>query len=122
MVDGHPFWGANYYRLKQVDHDGSFTYSSTLSITIAHHLDRLIEVFPNPLSGNTVKVRFAHNGKQSTLIVRNLWGQEMMKEIVSSSQEGFLERNLVLPKLASGIYLVELKNEQLIQAVKLMVK
>lgn len=122
MVDDHPFLGANYYRLKQVDHDGNFTYSSTLSITIANQLDRVIEVFPNPLSGNTVKVRFAHDGKQSTLFVRNLWGQEVMREIVSSSQEEFLERNLVLPKLASGIYLVELKNEQLIQAVKLMVK
>lgn len=122
LMDLNPSWGTNYYRLKQVDHDGSFTYSNTLSVAMANQLDRAIAVYPNPLHGKTVNVRFAHDGKQSTLIIRNLWGQEVMTDIILSSEVGILERKLTLPELASGIYLLELKNEQMIRAVKLVVK
>ncbi len=44
-----PVFGQNYYRLKQIDHDGTFAYSPirALKVSISHLL-----VWPNPSSGH----------------------------------------------------------------------
>jgi photosystem II stability/assembly factor-like uncharacterized protein len=47
--DKTPYNGTTYYRLKQVDIDGSFTYSPIRSIAINALADKVI-VFPNPIS------------------------------------------------------------------------
>ncbi len=47
-VDLNPFIGINYYRLKQVDFDGSFTYSDIKSAVI--NSDEIISVYPNPIN------------------------------------------------------------------------
>lgn len=122
LMDERPFWGNNYYRFRQVDFDGRFTYSPTLTVSVEAELSRTMEVFPNPLHGKTVRVRFAHDGRQSALIVRNMWGQEVMRQIIPEGPQEILERSLHLPELAAGIYLIELRNEQMMQAAKLIVK
>ncbi|MEI6816397.1 MAG: T9SS type A sorting domain-containing protein [Bacteroidota bacterium] len=46
--DKNPFLGQSYYRLKQTDHDGKFTYSEMIPVTIEHvgmHL-----AYPNPFA------------------------------------------------------------------------
>ncbi len=44
-IDNSPFIGINYYRLKQIDVDGAFSYSSVVS---ARYINRSIAVYPNP--------------------------------------------------------------------------
>ncbi|MCI4670431.1 MAG: T9SS type A sorting domain-containing protein [Bacteroidia bacterium] len=50
FVDVSPIGGNNYYRIKQIDFNGSFTYSR---IIMAKHepLQNYIQVFPNPSNG-----------------------------------------------------------------------
>lgn len=43
-----PSFGLNYYRIKQVDEDGSFSYSSLVSVY--YEIARSISVYPNPVS------------------------------------------------------------------------
>ncbi len=47
LLDNQPYRGVSYYRLKQVDLDGSFSYSQIVSITI-EALAYAIVVYPNP--------------------------------------------------------------------------
>lgn len=50
--DESPYTGINYYRLKMVDYDGSFSFSNTVSIfwnEIETH--QLLAVYPNPSKG-----------------------------------------------------------------------
>jgi len=49
--DQHPFNGINYYRLKQVDADGSFSYSRIISLEKYSDLDAVPTINPNPTSG-----------------------------------------------------------------------
>ncbi|GAB4419986.1 MAG: hypothetical protein OHK0039_33020 [Bacteroidia bacterium] len=45
-LDRHPHAGRSYYRIRQVDSDGSFSYSNQVAVTIDP--DRWISVSPNP--------------------------------------------------------------------------
>lgn len=47
-LDTSPVIGINYYRLKQVDFDGSFTYSDVRAVNLA--TNERFTVFPNPLN------------------------------------------------------------------------
>ncbi|MCF0049519.1 T9SS type A sorting domain-containing protein [Dyadobacter sp. LJ53] len=47
-VDATPFSGINYYRLKQLDHDGKFAYSKMAAVESAIQED--FSIYPNPSS------------------------------------------------------------------------
>ncbi len=51
LVDGNSTERTSYYRLKQVDHDGIFTWSDVVAVngTDVHHA---VVLFPNPASGS----------------------------------------------------------------------
>ncbi len=49
ITDVHPWNGPNYYRLKQVDTDGSISFSPVVVVDVEH--DHLV-VFPNPTDGS----------------------------------------------------------------------
>jgi hypothetical protein len=52
LIDENPVEGLQYYRLKQVDFDGNYSYSYIVSVLYSKPLSGLpkIDVFPNPAS------------------------------------------------------------------------
>ena len=50
-VDNNPVAGVSYYRLKEIDKDGNFYYSSIVSVTIDQ--PEGLEVYPNPAGSYT---------------------------------------------------------------------
>lgn len=50
--DGKPFEGISYYRLKQQDLSGRFSYPALVSVDRNQYMDAKIVVFPNPSDGN----------------------------------------------------------------------
>ncbi|OFY65705.1 MAG: hypothetical protein A3H98_12855 [Bacteroidetes bacterium RIFCSPLOWO2_02_FULL_36_8] len=53
FTDKTPLSGISYYRLKQYDTDGSFTYSKTVSIEVKGKTIEIRKIFPNPMGGET---------------------------------------------------------------------
>jgi hypothetical protein len=53
LIDDKPFLGDNYYRLKQVDYDGTFEYSRTIVVNVGGEVTKngFIGVYPNPTEG-----------------------------------------------------------------------
>lgn len=56
FTDNDPREGVTYYRLKQTDHDGRYTYSAVQSVSIAD-LSSAFKVYPNP-ANEEVKIEF----------------------------------------------------------------
>ncbi|MEQ8357969.1 MAG: T9SS type A sorting domain-containing protein [Cytophagales bacterium] len=50
-LDQNPYIGINYYRLKQTDLDGKFTYSKIRFVNFNKDISTQLSVFPNPNSG-----------------------------------------------------------------------
>lgn len=58
--DNYPEKGLNYYRLKQIDLDGSFIYSDVINIALKQLID--IKVYPNPV----IDVLYLQNDQSET--------------------------------------------------------
>lgn len=52
FVDGSPIIGTSYYRLKQTDFDGRFSYSSIRSVSVEKYKEAELKVYPNPTKSN----------------------------------------------------------------------
>lgn len=116
FVDKRPENGINYYRLKQVDKDGSFEYSSVVKIEFEGAVQvSELEVFPNPVT-NKLSIRSleAFNASTQILIV-NTEGK-ILKQ--SNTKEEY-QVELDLSTLTNGIYFLQIsdKNGQLSQYV-----
>jgi hypothetical protein len=57
FTDGSPFPGINYYRLRQVDLDGSATYSPVIRIMANPPSGASMQIFPNPVNGPLVTIQ-----------------------------------------------------------------
>jgi hypothetical protein len=75
--DQHPFNGINFYRLKQVDADGSFSYSQIISLEKHADLDAVPLIYPNPTTGIFNVGLFASEDCKVEIEVFNNVGQQI---------------------------------------------
>ena len=120
--DREPLTGISYYRLKQVDFDGQYTYSDVVSVLNTTPQDRdEVFMFPNPSNNGSMYLRIPAVATKCPTQVRifDLQGK-------SGWQGSFeLDNDLMEVKygnLNSGIYLVEIKSEILYESKKLVVQ
>lgn len=99
--------GTVQYRLKQVDNDGSITYSSVVEITVAAVAERyeLAQNYPNPFNPTTT-IRFAvKNTEQTRVTVYDIAGREvavLFNDVAQAGQQYSVPFNGT--GLSSGIY------------------
>ncbi|MCH7724630.1 MAG: T9SS type A sorting domain-containing protein [Bacteroidetes bacterium] len=113
--------GKYYYRLKQIDNDGTFEYSElvTVDVGIPDHYS-LSQNYPNPFNPET-RIDFALPEKQMiSLKIYNILG-ELVKEIINEEREaGNYTIKFHSYGLASGIYIYKLESPRF-TAVKKMI-
>ena len=98
--------GKIYYRLKQIDTDGIFTYSNAVSVEISIPTTyKLFQNYPNPFNPNTI-IKFQVPEKSNvTLKVYNSIGEQVAELVNEEKQPGYYEVNFNANKLASGVYI-----------------
>lgn len=90
-----------FYRLRQVDYDGTFEYSPTVELGISSDNPLSIIGYPNPFN-NELSVRFSSIVRQSMSIeIVNALGQKMY-DTTTSEVEG--ELNIDVTDWAEGVY------------------
>jgi hypothetical protein len=107
-VDLNP--GYYYYRLKQIDFDGTFEYSNTIEIDIAAPgTYSLNQNYPNPFNPST-KITFSLAADaQVSLKVFDVLGQEIVTLINQDLTAGVHTHNFDAAGLNSGIYFYKLE-------------
>lgn len=106
--DRSPLVGKSYYRLKQTDFDGAYTYSQI--ITIMNEGRLRFAVAPNPLSGNTLKVlvQGAMQGQQYQLLLYDIKGKKIIAEEISAGSAYEYFEFVPQSALPGGVYLVKI--------------
>ena len=103
FTDHSPYSGINYYRLKQIDADGKFTYSEVKAVSLGFS-GPSVWVYPNPVS-SVLNIR--HAGKKGVIQIVDAAGRLRMKSAASSSGESALN----VSDLPSGVYFYRLGAE-----------
>lgn len=96
FVDAQPLPGLNYYRLKQLDFDGTYEHSPVRSVAFASGM----ALYPNPTADG--RFRLPANLKAHAVEVFDLTGRKVMTHGTVESN-GYLD----LSSLPSGLYLVK---------------
>ena len=99
-----------YYRLKQIDFDGTFTYSNEVKVeTRVIKNYELFQNFPNPFNPSTT-IRFNQPmAGKTTLKIYNLIGQEVAVLIDKHLQQGSYSVEWKTDNMPSGIYIYKLQ-------------
>jgi hypothetical protein len=121
-ADTNPIDGDNYYRLLIVDKDGSVKYSNIDRVNIADAAAS-ISFYPNPVVDHIVTLQLTNVTKGSyQLLVFDDAGKEVYTSVINNTG-GSLTQTIYLPQaISTGIYKVQLKNNQTIFNQSLLVK
>ncbi|MEO8861223.1 MAG: T9SS type A sorting domain-containing protein [Ginsengibacter sp.] len=110
--DNSPNSGNNvYYRLKQIDIDGKYTFSSIVKLALG--LNTSVAVYPNPFNNDFTVSFSATKTAPATLKLMNSTGQLIFLKTISVNKgnNSILINNL--PSIKPGIYYMSVGNDEL---------
>ncbi|MES2847664.1 MAG: T9SS type A sorting domain-containing protein [Bacteroidota bacterium] len=99
-TDTYPFYGINYYRLKQVDKDGSFVYSKTVAVNFNQKGSM---IYPNPASSSITIVAVGNIKSISIIDAEGKTVQQLKPS---------LDNQYDISRLPKGLYVVKLLSNQ----------
>lgn len=118
LTDEQPTNGANYYRLKQIDQDGSVNYSKIIAVTVRADQPS-IQVYPNPSDGRQFQLQ-VRNLIAPTASIQTLTGQTIQGRWMKlTDTEATWQPDTAL---APGLYLLSVRDGAIRQAVKVLVQ
>ena len=120
LNDTKPYKGTSYYRLKQIDFDGTYTYSSI--ITIEFNDEIVFFVYPNPKAQQQSLIVSLDKdyGANINLTIYDVTGKRVYVQLMDlRNKKEVVFDNL---NLTSGIYVVRLNNDNLNATRKLIVE
>lgn len=104
FADQNLLEGVNYYRLKMVDNNEKFTYSTVVSVINRKSVKT--EIYPNP-ANNNITVSHIKAAPGATIIITNVDGQQLKTATVVA---GSIQTNITIDNLVRGHYIVVFNN------------
>ena len=116
LVDGKYF-----YRLKQVDYNGTYEYSNVIEVDVRSLNEYALEQnFPNPFNPTTTIGYVLKEKSNAKLILLNAIGEEIAVLVNEEQDKGYHKVDFNASTLASGVYFYELKAGSFIQTRKMI--
>jgi len=114
--------GKYYYRLKQIDYDGKYSYVGEILVDVGAPSKYVLEQnFPNPFNPSTV-IKFSVPEKTNvSLKVFNTLGQEISEIVNSEFDAGVHQIEFNSSNLTSGVYYYKMETEKFSQIRKMVV-
>ena len=115
FIDSEPLNSGNYYRLKQVDFNGTFSYSPTEYVVFES--DQLnFTVRPNPVTGDSFEVMI-NNAEDGILSIYDSFGNLVIHVPILVQSN----RIVSVEELKSGIYILHFKGKTKSHSEKIVV-
>ncbi|MFT3703403.1 MAG: T9SS type A sorting domain-containing protein [Agriterribacter sp.] len=106
--------GNNFYRIKQIDIDGKYTYSKIVSLQI--EASSVIQIYPNPTQ-NSVQVRLRSNNETVKYIqLSNMAGSILFTQNTIYSSNA----NISLSSLPTGVYWLKVVTGKNVHVIKVL--
>ena len=109
--DEHPVYGLQYYRLKQTDFNGEYTYSEPRAVWFGSRAPfDITNVYGEASASNDINVDFMYNSNEPvTVVITDVTGKLLYKEdnVAATKGENSIKLNSSLPH---GLYFITLKN------------
>jgi hypothetical protein len=124
FIDHVSSFGKYVYRLKQVDFDGSFKYSSNIQVSagISPTSFVLSQNYPNPFNPTTI-IRFeVSKTSRIKLTIYDMLGKSVKILTDAFFEQGIYEKTLDARDLASGVYIYELKSDNVLLRQKMVLQ
>jgi photosystem II stability/assembly factor-like uncharacterized protein len=113
--------GKYFYRLKQVDFDGSYEYSDVVEIEITSPIEFTLEQnYPNPFNPTTT-IGFSIQNKSNVKIkVLNSIGEEVAVILNEEKEAGIHQVEFNAANLPSGVYFYQIKAGSFVETKKMV--
>lgn len=108
FTDNTPLTATAYYRLKQVDIDGRFKYSSVAVLKAGRQTNMRVQVLPNLVSGNTMNLSISSTVTSKGIVrIINPSGQSIYQQTEQLVKGENIFRVNNLPSLSNGVYTLQ---------------
>jgi hypothetical protein len=118
LLDKQPLDGTNYYRLKQVDFDGTFTYSKIIDVAL--NIDKPLSgliVFPNPASSELDFLTSSAIQEDATIQIFDILGQSQKNISWKVKDQKGGRGSIDVAILPPGQYYLKLSNDDQFEIV-----
>ena len=107
--DNAPFNGVNYYRLKQVDTNGEFSYSMVRSVQFKKSVE--VSFFPNPVQESIQLFTDRTLESETDLMIYTLDGQLLLSKKIDLRNGVYHVEDPMVKSLPTGMYWIRLVSE-----------
>ncbi|MBD0260502.1 MAG: T9SS type A sorting domain-containing protein [Cytophagales bacterium] len=119
FTDDFPFGGTGYYRLKQVDFDGTFTYSRIVAVN--REITAALRIYPNPLAGNELWVEANDvQADDMRITIHNTVGKLLVDRVYA--YEPAVKVDLTALRREPGLYILSVRRKNRIERQKLVIQ
>jgi hypothetical protein len=114
--------GSYSYRLKQIDHSGSYEYSDEIKVEISFPNEfELTQNYPNPFNPSTViEFSLPENVGNVQLSIYNTLGEKVAELVNTNLTAGHYKYQWNAQNAATGIYTYELRTDRFVTVKKML--
>lgn len=109
--DTQPLDGISYYRLKQTDFDGNYSYSTIVSVNFNSSENIVANIFPNP-AHNELTLSL-NNNQTCTVSIYNMLGERVLQQQFNANVI-----HINIQDIAKGVYSIAISNSEKTELLK----
>ena len=124
-IDHKPFNGLSYYRLKQTDYNGNYSYSQIVPVEFDDEMNTNFILYPNPNNGSNISllVKELESQEEVEIKMRDVNSKIVYSKKITADANGNINMTLDhLNLVADGVYIVTLQASDKVFHKKLIIQ